>query len=70
MIFAQIIQWGGHPQHAAKECSVLPIGTDMVRSCFSEILSLKLRGPDQAPKYLQGKWETGGRMAGETVIKS
>jgi len=30
------------------ECSVLPIGTDMVRSCFSEILSLKLRGPDQA----------------------
>ena len=49
--FSHNIQWGGHPQHAAKECSVLPIGTDMVRSCFSEILSLKLRGPDQVPKY-------------------
>lgn len=30
------------------ECTVLPIGTDMVRSCFSQIVALKSSGPDQA----------------------
>lgn len=28
------------------ECSVLPIGSDMVRSCFSQIVALKSSGPE------------------------
>ena len=29
-----------------EECTVLPIGTDMVRSCFSQIVALKSSGPE------------------------